>query len=277
MKTRLILTVVAAAFFATTTASAWNLSQCSATDLTKRSSYSSKLRHALPEDRAYVPKPFPENNAQVIEDFNYQFRFLRSVQTPAQMRPQEKQLLSLLNSNHLTTDVIPVENWSGRRCLGPRDGDRMYLLRFYDARTHAEVARATLQDSGLMDVTAYREPNVQPAWWTIPIPAADDVAKTVGALVGEHLINAQYVTTYGTFECDALLPCVAMRAPSTNTTYIADQLGHVVTLPTNAKRFSRAHDLAQIEDMDRVKRTLAPGQKLLSLGGDAYAVVEKIK
>ena len=277
MNTRSILAVVAAAFFATTTAQAWNLSQCSETALSKRASYSSALRHALPKDRAYVPKPFPANNTQIVEDFSYQFRYLRSVQTAEQMRPQEKQLLSLLNSNQLVINVVPIENWSGRRCLGPRDGDRMYLLRFYDVRTHAEVARATLQDSGLMDVTAYREPNVDPAWWTIPIPAADDVARNVGALVGERLLDAQYVTTYGTFQCDALLPCVAMRAPSTNTTYIADQSGHVVALPTNAKRFSRAHDLAQIEDMDRVKRTLAPGQKLLSLGGDAYAVAEKVK
>jgi len=277
MKTPLIFTAVAAAFFATTSAQAWNLSQCSETGLARHANYSNVLRRAKPTDRMYVPKPFPQNDAQIIEDFNFQFRYLRSVQAPEQMRPQEKQLLALLNGGRLDTKVIPVENWTGRRCLGARDGDRMYLLRFYDGRTHSEVARATLQDSGLMDATAYREPGVDPAWWTIAIPAPDDAAKTVGALVGQHLIDAQYVTTYGTFECNALLPCVSMRSPSTNTTYIADQSGHVVALPMNAKRFSRAHDLAQVEDIERVKKTLAPGQRLMSLGGDVYAVVEKVK
>jgi hypothetical protein len=57
-----------------------------------------------------------------------------------------------------------------------------------------------------------------------------------------------------------------MRSPSTDTTYIADQYGHVNALRTAAKRFSRARDLAKVEDIERVKRTLTPGHKLMSLG-----------
>ena len=68
-----------------------------------------------------------------------------------------------------------------------------------------------------------------------------------------------------------------MHSPSTDTTYIADQYGHVNALRATAKRLSRARELAKIEDIERVKRTLKPGQKLMSLGGDAYAVIEKVK
>lgn len=255
--------LAAAALMVAASAGAWNLAPCSASYLARRAKYANALRHAAPADRDYVPKPFPANDAEVREDFLHQLA--------------DRKWRSRLETQQIVTTVIPIENWSGRRCLGPRDGDRMYLLRFFDARTHTEVARATLQDSGLLDVTTYREADVDPAWWTIPIDAPVDVAKRVAALTGRQLVDAQYVTTYGTFECDSLLPCVAMRAPATKTTYIADPRGHVVALSPNAKRFSRARDLPRVEDIDRVKRTLAPGQKLMSLGGDAYAVVETVK
>lgn len=274
---KILLFAATAALLTTTSAQAWNLAQCSSTELARRARYVEQLRGAESNAAAYVPKPFPQSNAHIVEDFFYQFRYLRSVQKPEQITPADKALLSLMNSSQLGVEVIRIENWRGSRCLGARDGDQKFLLRLSDKTTSGEIARAWLEDSGLLGVMAYRDPKVDPAWWSIPIPSLGETTNKVAAIVGHKLVDAQYVTTYGRFQCDPLLPCVAMRSPSTGTTYLANDLGEIVAVTTNAKRFSRGRDLAKVEDISGASRQLPPNQKLMSLGGDAYVAVETIR
>ena len=266
-----------AAILTTTSAYAWNVAPCSATEIAKRGEYAAKLRGAKRHAAAYVPKPFPQSNAHLVEDFVYQFRFLRSVQKPEQISPQDKLMLSLMDMNQLAVQVIRIANWRGTRCLGPRDGDDKFLLRLSDKRNGAEIARAWLEDSGLLGVIAYRDPKVDPAWWNIPIPNLHETANRVGSIVGHKLVDAQYVTTFGQFQCDPLLPCVAMRSPSTGTIYVASDQGEIVAVHPTAKRFSRSRNLEKVEDISAVSRKLPPNHKLMSLGGDAYVAVEKIR
>lgn len=276
MKT-IILFAATAALLTTTPARAWDLAPCSASEIAKRESYSANLRGAKSNAAAFVPRPFPQANSHIVEDFFYQFRYLRSVQSEKNITPQDKNLLGLIDANQLGVQVIRIANWRGSRCLGARDGDQKFLLRLSDKRTGGEIARAWLEDSGLLGVMAYRDPNVDPAWWNIPIPALDATAARVGAIVGHKLVDPQYVTTFGQFQCDPLLPCVAMRSAATGTTYVTNDQGEVVAVATTAKRYSRSRNLAKVEDISAVTRQLPPNHKLMSLGGDAYVAAEKIR
>jgi len=76
-----LLFAATAAFLTTTSAQAWNLAPCSSTEVAKRGRYVEQLRAAKSNAAAYVPKPFPRSNAHIVENFFYQFRYLRDALT----------------------------------------------------------------------------------------------------------------------------------------------------------------------------------------------------
>lgn len=276
MKLRWIIAVLLTATAAVASAQAWHLVPCTETDNAKKARFGENLRRAAPGAQTYVPKPFPQNENAVREDFIYQYNYLRSHQTPSSMTDSQKKVLGLIKSGGLDIAVARVENWRGSRCLAPRENDAMYLLRLYDRASRMEVARAWLEENGMLGATAYREPGVDPGWWNVSVASRADALTKTEKKVGLHLTDAQYVTTYGTIECDVLLPCVAMRAAATGATYVVDDRARIFEVPPAAKRYSRAKDLKFVENIEKVKRTLAPGQGLISLGGDDYVVARRV-
>jgi hypothetical protein len=108
------------------------------------------MRKARPESQIYAPKPFPRTDAEVIEDFKYAYGKMMKGMRPDEIEREEWPLYSALERNSLSFRIIRVENWAPDRCRPDRQRDFLYVLYISDAPGGDEVARAFLNQNGLL-------------------------------------------------------------------------------------------------------------------------------
>lgn len=248
------------------TASAWNLTPCSQQHLAKRGQVAQELRAAQPGSLKYIPKPFPKNGVEVVEDYKYQILSRWAHITPADLSAGQRALMEGLQQNTLAIEVRRVQNWSLRRCNDAGTGDSYHLLKISDAATGKELARAALQESGVLEQTGFAGA-AEPPLADLAVVAAQ-IEKTVGAPATKPV----YVTSTGTLRCDVLMPCVAARSHA--SVFLVAPDGEMFEIPAQRRLLSFKNDLGNEEKRTAKQKELAPRSEVVtSLGGDQFVVV----
>ena len=166
------------------------------------------MRTAAPGSTVYVPKPFPTTIPQVVQDFLYQYRsFHYERADPNKLLAGELPLLNGILSSTVTFSVQKVANWTDLHCGREQRRDFFYLIRAFDAASGVELARATLNVSGLSSMRR----NATSAFPFPPLPDPAVAMQEVAAAYGITGDSPQYVTTLGTIFCDFTAPCLAFR------------------------------------------------------------------
>lgn len=258
-------------------AHAWNLAPCDASGAARRTAYGNAVLHAKPGSTHWLPKPFPKRADDAVADFREQYIRLwgRSSTVP----PERARLVNALKDHTVQFDVRRVENWRANRCLSAMDGDFFWLLRMTDPSTGEEMARANLHENGMfesIDVAPLGGDRVQLAERIRQhaIPELDAVVHEAAA-AGINAENAQYVTAFGTLNCDVMTPCVAFRGGSD---VFVQKGAELYRLPANGRHVSWSRELRDQHAKDATMRSLdTQRERLLSLGGDDFAVAEKVR
>lgn len=250
-------------------AAPWNVAPCTTEHAQAWRQFSQQVRSARPGSPVYVPKPFPVNDQQVIEDFLHQHRDIWS-DTPAdQLRPEEKRFFAAIDSGRARFEVVRVVNWTPLRC-GPKQQRPLYfVVRVFEPGTGTEVTRAALNDTGLLSRVRHRSVDHD-----FP-PLADLQAATTKAQtqVRPTADSAQYVTTWGSLECDLLDPCVALRDGSD---VLLKHKAGLYRISSQSPRLSFQRDVTAQRRPEIVKKLDQSGKKLVSLGQDVFTTATRI-
>ncbi len=266
IKTALLL--AGALVLPASTAFAWNLTPCSQAALQKRGEAIHQLRAAQPGSLQYIPKPFPRNGVEVVEDYRYQILSRWSHSAPSELSDAQRALMDGLERDTLAIDVERVQNWSLRRCSDAGAGDSYHLLRIFDRASGKEIARAALQESGVLEQTGF------PGAADGPIADLNTVAKKVSEAVGAPAQSPVYVTSTGTLRCDVLMPCVAVRSQS--SVFLVAPEGEMFEIPAQRRLLSFKNDLGNEQKRNAKQKELAPrGEVVTSLGGDQFVVARR--
>lgn len=253
---------------------AWNPVNCSADDLASRSKLASHMRTSKPDDPVYAPKPFPKNDTEIIEDFYQQVQILLNGSTHPLIEGGKKALRRAIDQAVLHIGIVRESNWQGNRCLRPRAGETLYLLRLYDTTTATEVARATLDESGLINELAYPTDRKNPIW-AKPLPLLDEGTKILSAAVGARVLEIQYATSFGTINCDSLAPCIVGKI-SGRDGYAILSLDGIYTFNTASRRVDRGGTPDSLDAFRGELKGLAPHEGMMTIGGKSDVVVTKI-
>jgi hypothetical protein len=253
----LLLLVVAAPL------AAWNVVPCDASSLVKRNEFAAKVRAAKSGDALYVRVPFPKTDAEVVADLVDQFVDVYASKSSTRFTP----IAQAMARGAYRYEVLRVEDWSPARCAGAGNhGDFYYLVTIRDA-AGVGVARASINQVGLVGtlaIPAGGEHEIRPV----------DVAAGKLAAHGVNAHDAQYVTAWGSLECHPLRPCVVSR--NENGLYVVRD-DEVFLLPIGGRIVSFRDELLTEQSRAKFNATLAPDDRYISLGGDAYVVAKKVK
>ncbi|MEA2465379.1 MAG: hypothetical protein QOJ98_3126 [Acidobacteriota bacterium] len=248
------------------TAFAWNLTPCSQQHLAKRGQVAQELRAAQPGSLKYIPKPFPKNGVEVVEDYKYQILSRWAHTAQADLSADQRALMEGLQQNTLAIEVQRVQNWSLRRCNDAGTGDTYHLLSISDRASGKELTRAALHESGVLEQTGFAGAADRPLA-SLPAVAAQ-IEKTIGAPATQPV----YVTSTGTLRCDVLMPCVAVHSRASVLLVAPD--GEMFEIPAQRRLLSFKTDLGNEQKRNAKQKELAPrGEVVTSLGGDQFVVV----
>jgi hypothetical protein len=259
-----------------------NPETCSAEDFTGRGKFEAHMRTERPGDPLYAPKPFPKNNAAVIEDFLQQVQvLLRGPKPPiieggrralAQaielIERGRRALAQAIDQGTLHIGIVRVSNWKNFRCMNYRSGETIYLLRLYDTTTATEVARATMEESGLIDGVMYPTDRSNPVW-SRPLPTLPQAETILTAAVGP-VLDLQYAASYGTIQCDEWMPCVVGK--------LAGRDGYAFLSRSGIYEFEAEsrHVDRRFSARNQVLPALKPNERVTSLGATYDVVVTKV-
>jgi hypothetical protein len=255
---------------------AWNLAPCGHERMDAWAQHERVLRDATPGSLHYVPKPFPRNSGEVIEDYVYELRQLWPTrdEVPDDMR----EIYDGVESNSVRFEVVPVENWTPLRCARQTEWTLFYLIRLIKIADGVELGRTTLTDDGFLAVQ-------MPAAAEKTSTSSDEkssellgLEKALARIRSEYGIvgrEPQYVAVAGVpLRCEAITPCVAFRAGA--DTYLISPRLEVVVLPSGARRLDK--EMSQRPDKMAVVAALHlnSDEAVVSLGGEAFAVARLV-
>jgi hypothetical protein len=165
------------------------------------------VRGAKPGTSLYVPRPYPTANADVIADFQAYLISAYGRETDPN-RGRFGVIADGLRNGIYEINLFRVEDWSPARCAdSDGGGDTYFLLVLRDKTTHAEAARGTVHESGIVGqmVVPFEGVVVEPMDSLVPAMNAELSRKGVTPR------ELKYVSTWGTVDCDRTRPCVAAR------------------------------------------------------------------
>ena len=227
--------------------------------------FSESVRAAKPGSPVYAPRPYPRNQAEVREDFEYAFHTILVRQTPPEDLPEElRGVYQALAKDNLDIEILRVENWSTSRCGSDKLKPFYHLLRLYDRNSRREIGRMTVNDSGLW--SQFRSfPASASGHWSQSIPRLDTLAEFLRRELGfrHNIQHAQYVTADGLSECSPVTPCIAFQSQ-----------GRVYLVAGNSMLYElgRESDIVSVSDlrssMGRQLRQLEPEYEapMISIG-----------
>ena len=152
----------------------------------------------------------------------------------------------------------------------------LHLLRIIDTSAGREIARATVEDSGMLDGVAYPLDRTRPVW-SRPIPTLPEADQILGTAVGK-VVDLQYVVSYGSIGCDELMPCVAGRMVG-NDGYAILSLRGIYVVDAASRRLDRrptAGPRAPIQEVLKKLGLGGPNEAVTSLGGAFDVVARKV-
>jgi hypothetical protein len=144
------IVVVLALCAGAATAQPWIPFECKVRYEDRWNEFAQAMRKAQQGSQIYAPKPFPRTDTEVVEDFKYGYKQMLKGMTPDEISREEWPLSSALERNTLSFRIIKVENWAPDRCRPDRQRDFLYALYITDTATGDEVARAFLNQNGLL-------------------------------------------------------------------------------------------------------------------------------
>lgn len=248
---------------------------CNAAALSAREHFESQLRTAQPGSTLYIPKPFPINSSEIQEDLVPQVEVFLKNRVPY-IASGQQQVREAIDLRTLQIGVVREANWHTARCSQSRSREWIYLLRLFDTARGIEIARAIMEENGLLNAIAYPQDRTNPIW-SRPISTLPEAESALNRAVG-RVFDLQYISSYGSLGCPDLMPCVAGR--------IAGRDGYAVLAPRGIYTFdaasrridrrpsgtSRAEILA---GLNRV-HPMAPNEATTSDGGDVDIVATKV-
>lgn len=254
----------------------WFLEQCPESFDAKASKLASDLRQAEPGSPVYVPYPFPKTDHAVFADFVHQFRYGWSDRDPAQIPTPERNLYSLLEQQLIRYEVLEIAEWRPQRC-GAVYGrtDSLFLLRLFHAGSGEEVARVSLQETGLLGVLQL------PLAADRPFALTDshhleslDQAVAAARRLGLEPKQLQYVALGSpSLACYDTVPCVAFRAGRNVLLYRAGQL---FELEHEKVRIDRDRFVRKTSERAAAIKELRAGEHFVSLGGRELTIARPV-
>ncbi|HVT61225.1 MAG TPA: hypothetical protein VHR45_22875 [Thermoanaerobaculia bacterium] len=228
------------------------------------------VRTAKPGSTVYVPKPYPTTARQAIEDFLYQYKSLhREKADPRKLRKSELDLLQGILESTVTYSVQRVENWTSARCGKEQRRDFYHLIQVRDAATGRELSRIALNATGLWSVKG----NTPDSAAGGAVPDAEAVLREVASTYRIEGESPQLVATFGTIYCFFTEPCVAFRQGL--DAYILYK-GALFQIAGAEPRLEHKKDVGTLETTARVVKSLHDNERLVSIGGRAWAIAREV-
>jgi len=210
----------------------WFLEECTPQQGARAVQLRQEMMKAGPESDIYVPIPFPRTEPDVVEDASYQLLESWSHYDEPTIPSDVKPLLSALEKAAVEYQVLDVTNWLPKHCPTRSYGktDRLWLVRMVANEGSGEIARAVLNESGLLahfgTAVSWAKNHSSPMPWVDPFEAA----RSAAAQLGGHAVGFQYVAVAGpTFECVDAMPCIAFRIGDRSYLYKSPSLYLVST------------------------------------------------
>ncbi|MBV8201592.1 MAG: hypothetical protein JOZ15_13305 [Acidobacteria bacterium] len=197
----------------------WSLGgECRPEDQAKYAQFEQAVRTASPGSTVYVPNPYPTTEAQVIQDFLYQYKsFHREAADPKKLPQGELPLLHGILAGTVTFSVQQAADWTPGRCGRKERSYYFYLIRVFDGASGAEISRVTLRQSGLWSSKSNHFSGAP----FPPLPGAGAAMRQVAATYHLTGDSPQYVISLGSIYCPWSEPCLAFRQG--NDAYVSRQ------------------------------------------------------
>lgn len=168
-----------------------------------------RFRAAEPGSLQYIPKPFPKTRDQLLENFRY-FYFDKLFDQGLDALPErEKPIYRGLKEQTIQVRTARVVNWRLSRCNGEVPSPYFHLLRLYDRKTGRELARFSMEHTGMMARYGHVTPTAE-----LAIPDLSSLGSLLRERFGftARVESPQYVAADGLPSCSKNLPCIGFRS-----------------------------------------------------------------
>lgn len=246
----------------------WSLATCEARDaMTSIATGERRIRDAAPGTNLWVPHPFSTQEAEIVDNVIARHSAAFSDLPESDLPAEDARLFELARIGKLRTELVRVADWTPVRCEKSERRDAYWLVRFFDSSFSREITRVLARDSGL--ISRVRHATAEYAFPSLPklqIPG-----EFSSQLADASVASAQYVTTWGPDQCDAMTPCVAWRLGSGVALLKG---GKLLVVAEGSERLSFTGDLSNLRAGEAAGRVRGEGKELVSLGGDLFAAAE---
>ncbi len=255
-------------------ATPWNLMSCDSSGEAQWRAFEQAVRMAKPGSTLYVPKPYPTGDQEVIADYLDQWASLhRKAQNLKP--PHEEQVAKEIRSGKLSYHVMRVQNWTGMRCGRQHKRDFYYLVRAFEIEGGDEITRALIADSGhlvtWMNLPASVPGPVEPS--ARLLPPTTTAMDRINQEFGIQGTDPEYVTTYGTIDCDFVFPCLAFQEHGLSYVVYRHE---VFEVSVKGPKLLQGRDVGTLATNEKLFPTLATNERLISLGGPVWTVARKV-
>lgn len=275
MKRCAALTVALWAIAATTVAQPWIPVECSKRHEENWRRFAAAIRRADPGSPIYVPKPFPANHAEVIEDFEHGYiSVMRKGDQLQDVPVEERPLFTGIQNRTLRYEIRRVENWSPTRCLPEQQDDHNFVLDIYDRGTGKKIARGSVNHSGFlaswqMATLANGEIN----FIERGVRSLEEALAKARSTFGVKGRDAQWVMVWGSYRCTDVTPCPAFRSQG-KTYLLFDQ--DLFEFEASSPAYSRSkatglHNWARIRREHDYEK-----ERVISVGADHWVVARRV-
>lgn len=255
----------------------WSLVGCPPEGEARWQAFEHAVRTAKPGSTVYVPKPYPETPRQVIADYLYQYKSLHRERRGASGLPaNEAPVVDGIMNQTVTFQVLRVANWTSMRCGTEKRRDFYYLVRVFDVASGVELTRAVIDQSGLffMFSNLPEDKRAEPAEAQLRrLPEPAEAMARASARFKIQGRSPQYVTTYGTIDCDFADPCLAFQHGGSSYILSNDALFEV---SAGGPKLTAGKDVGDPEKNAAILRSLDPASRLVSLGGPAWTIARQV-
>lgn len=258
-------------------ARSWSLVSCDPSGEPRWHEFEQSVRAAKPGAPLYVPKPYPTNDSEVVADFLYRFRALHRSSGQSGLRPMsipnDDRVVDGISNGRVSYRVTRIENWTQMRCGWQHRADFYYLVQVFETAGGAEITRADLDNSGEfvglinMPVSGPVEPSARRL---LPPPAV--AMDELNHALGIEGTDAEYVTTFGTIDCDMAFPCLAFH--QAGLSFVAYH-NEVFEVSPTGPNLVQGKDVGTLEKNQQVIGGLATEERLISLGGPTWTIARK--